>query len=88
MVLLAILLTVAIPPSLVLTCGHAGHTMIGALDICHSATPTLSSSGNMPCMQERTCHLLPLALQETSEIEHSLFKPLIIPFQDERPPKA
>ena len=87
-VLLAIALTIAIPPSFTLTCGQAGHTIIGAVDICHSATPGLSSSGSMPCIQECTCRPLPLVFKETSEIENPLFKPIITAFQDERPPKA
>jgi hypothetical protein len=87
-VLVAILLSVAIPPSLTLTCGYEGHTIIGALDICHAATPALSSSGNLPCVQERTCHPLPLPLQETVENENLFFKSLLTSFQDERPPKA
>lgn len=86
-VLLAIALTIAIPPSLFPTCSHAGHAMIGSLDICHSATPALSSSGSMPWIQESPCHPLPLLLQETSEIVNPLFKPVITAFQDEHPPK-
>jgi hypothetical protein len=87
-VLLAIALTIVMPPSFSFSCGHAGHAMIGTLDICHSATPALSSSGNMPYMQQCPCHPLPLVLQETSEIVNPLFKPFITAFQDERPPKA
>jgi hypothetical protein len=86
--LLTIALTIAAPPPLSLTCGHAGNPMIGTLDVCHSATPALSSSGNMPCIQECSCHPLLPALQETFEIENPLFIPVTIAFQDERPPKA
>jgi hypothetical protein len=87
-VLLAIALTIAIPPSFSLTCGDAGHAMIGTLDICHSATPALSSSGSMPCIQQCPCNPLPLALQGTSQIVNLRFKPVITAFDDERPPKV
>lgn len=87
-VLLAIALTIAVPTSLFPTCSHAGHAMIGSLDICHSATPALSSSGSMPWIQESPCHPLPLVLQETSAIVNPLFKPFTPVFQDEHPPKA
>jgi len=87
-VLLAIALTIAIPPSLSLTCSHDAHTMIGTLDICHSTTPALSSGGSMPFIQECPCYPFPLVLQETSKIINPLIKPTITAFQDERPPKA
>ena len=86
-VLLAITLSIAVPASLSLTCDHGGLAAIGTLDVCHSATPALSSSGDMQCIQ-CSCHPLPLVLQETSEIVNSHFKQAITAFQDERPPKA
>ncbi len=87
-VLLAISLTIAIPPSPSLTNSHTGHAMIGNLDICHSSTPALSSNGNMPSIQESFCHPISLALQETAEIVNSRFKPIITVFDNERPPKV
>lgn len=87
-VILAIALTVAIPPSFSLKCDSVGHAMIGNLDICHSTTPALSSRGGMPCIQECPFHPIPLVIQETSDIVNLLFKPVITAFQDERPPKA
>ena len=87
-VLLAIALTIVIPPSLSPMCSHAGHSMIGTLDICHSATSALSLRGSIPCIQESACFPLPLVLQETSEMENPLLNPAITAFQDERPPKS
>jgi len=87
-VLLAIALTIVIPPSFSLSCGHAEHTMIGTLDICHSSPLALSSNGNMPFIQESFCHPLPLVLQESFEIVNPFFKPVVTAFQDEHPPKA
>jgi len=86
-VLLAIALTITIPPSLSLPRGHTSHALIGTLDVCHSTTPALSSSGNMPCIQVSPCNPLPLVLQETLEIANPFFKPTITAFQDEHPPK-
>jgi hypothetical protein len=87
-VLLAIALTITIPPSLSFTCGNAEHTMIVNLDICHSKVPALSPGRSMPFIQERLSHPLPPLLQETSEVINHLCKPVITAFQDERPPKA
>jgi len=87
-VLLAIAFTIAVPPVLILPGGPTGQAMIGTLDICHSATPALSSNGSMPFIQASSCHPLHLTLQETSEIIDPFFKPAITTFQDDRPPKV
>jgi hypothetical protein len=87
-VLLAVALSIVVPPSLSLTIADGGHAMIGTLDVCHSTAPALSSNGEMPCVNECPCHPLPLAQKKVPEIANSLFKPLLIAFQDERPPKV
>lgn len=87
-VLTAIALSIAVPPSLPFLSDHGAVAAIGALDVCHSTTPALSSNGNMPCINECACRPLPLALNKVAEIENLPFKPSLIVFQDERPPKA
>jgi hypothetical protein len=87
-VLLAVALSIVVPPSLSLTIADGGHSMIGTLDVCHSAAPALSSNGEMPCVNECPCRPLPLAQKKVSEIANPPFKPLLIAFQDERPPKV
>jgi hypothetical protein len=86
-VLLAVALSIVVPPSLSLTLADSRHPMIGTLDVCHSATPALSSNGDMPCMNEGAYHPLPLAQNQIVGIATPPFKPLLIAFQEERPPK-
>ncbi len=86
-VLLAVALSIIVPPSLSVTIADGGHSMIGTLDVCHSATPALSSNGDMPCVNECPCYPVPLAQHKASEIVNPPRKPLLIAFQDERPPK-
>jgi hypothetical protein len=86
-VLLAIALGVAAPPSLPLS-AVGGEAELGILDLCHAGTPALSSNGDMPCMNECPCRPAPPALYCDSEIIVTPCKPLFIAYQDERPPKA
>jgi len=87
-ILLAIMLSIVLPPSLPYTISHEGQASIGILDVCHSTTPALSSNGDMPCINGCPCNPLPLALQDTMKIVPLLSKPFLISYQDERPPKS
>ena len=85
LVLLFIILGTMVPPSLPLVNRH--EVRIGALDVCSPAAPAMMSQGDMSCVNERLCHL-PLTGSEIDEIPVLLFKPLLIAFQDEHPPKV
>ena len=87
-VLLALGLSIALPPSLSLLTAHNGQAAIVTLDVCHAATPALSSNGEMPCVNECTFDVLPLSRNMVAEISNSRCKPFFISFQDERPPKS
>jgi hypothetical protein len=87
-VLLAIALSVVLPPSLPFLSDHGAMAAIGTLDVCHSAMPALSANGDMPCVNECSCRPLPLAECKNAEVFTPPFKPLLIAFQDERPPEA
>jgi hypothetical protein len=87
-ILLALGLSIALPPSLTLMTDRGEQATIGTLDVCHAATPALSSNGEMPCVIESTCYPLYLTLNTTAEPISSPFKPLLFAFQDERPPKS
>ena len=86
-ILAAIVVSIIVPSSLPLLFNHDGQTAIGTLDVCHSATPALSSNGDMPCVNEWPCHAPLLDLSAVFEIKSPPFKPFLIAFQDERPPK-
>ncbi len=86
--LLALVLSIAAPPALPIMAAQGGQTEIGTLDVCHTATPALSSHGDMPCINVCMNQPLPQGLSTVSVVAPSLFKPFCIAFQDERPPKS
>jgi len=86
--LLAIGLSIAVPPSFSVLSDHGNHALIGNLDVCHQAAPALSANGSMPCLHQRPCGHLPFVQDKTAEIVNPRIKPLLISFQDERPPKS
>jgi hypothetical protein len=86
-VLIALSLTVLAPPSFALTTYGDKAPVLGTLDVCHTATPALSSNGEMPCVNERVSLPLHLASDKVTEIVNPPFHPFHIAFQDERPPK-
>jgi hypothetical protein len=86
-VLLAIAISVAVPPALPLTT-HGGTASIGTLDVCHSAAPALSSNGEMPCMSVTPCAQQPVQPIICQSFQEPLSKELLIPFDNEHPPQA
>ncbi len=88
MILLAIGLSMIVPPSLPWLANSGQESAIGVLDVCHSATPSLSINGDMSCISECPCNPLPLAVVSVYSIPRLSFKPLLIALQDERPPRA
>lgn len=88
-VLLAVLIGIVVPPSLPLMTATGVQASLGSLDVCHKASPALfSHGGEMPCLNECPCQPLPLASINIPVIPSSDFKPFLLAFQDERPPKA
>jgi len=87
-VLLTIALSIVVPPSLPLMVLHDGRAELGALDVCHAATPALSSNGDMPVINACSSEPLPLACITVVEIVNPYFKPFFFSFPDERPPEA
>ncbi len=86
-ILAAIVVSIIVPSSLPLLYTHDGQAAIGTLDVCHSATPAISSHGDMPFVNECPCQAPLLALSSATEVLSPLFKPFLMAFQDERPPK-
>lgn|SRR5574337_747652 len=88
LVLLAVLAGIVVPPSLPLLTAAGVEASLGTLDVCHSAAPALFAHGDMPCVNECLCRPLPLASVIAPAPVSPDFKPLLIPFQDERPPRS
>ena len=87
-ILLAIAVGIVIPPSLSLTIVHGGQKTIGALDVCHSSVPALSSNGEMPCMSICPGKQHPVLSVIYSTREKPLFTQTLFPLDNEHPPKA
>jgi hypothetical protein len=87
-VLLAIALTVLAPPSLPLTVARGGHAEIGDLDVCHQATPALSSAGEMPCINSVPAVHRPASFVTLSASQKPFFLQSLFTFDREHPPKA
>jgi hypothetical protein len=87
-ILAAIIVSIVAPASLPLIAERGGESTIGTLNICHSAAPALSSSGQTPCVNEYQYKPRPFLQNHVSQMADPLVKPLFIVFQDERPPKV
>ena len=65
-----------------------GHSFLGNLDVCHAATPALSSSGEMPCVTPVSCNNAPsLSVSFTGPV-HTISVELILASRNEQPPKS
>jgi len=88
-VIIAIALSVVVPPALTITLAQGGQpAAIGVLDVCHSATPALSSNGEMPCMNECPCKQGPVPVIVYAEKIDPILTHFLLSSQNERPPKA
>jgi hypothetical protein len=87
-VLIAIIVSTVSPPSLPQTVAKEGKSMIGILNVCHSATTALSSNGDMPFLNECSCSQVPAFFVASSESPHSFLTQRLFPTLNEHPPKA
>lgn len=87
-ILIAILLGALLPQSLPFLALHSDREAIGALDVCHSAAPALSSAGEMPYLGECPCKPVPPAFAVFSSIVTPVFTQSLFSTRNERPPKA
>lgn len=88
MIVIAIALSILSPPGVVtLQTGSASAT-IQTLDVCHSATPALSSNGDIPCVNECPCNHIPSLVVAFTEQSKPFFLQFLIPLPVEQPPRA
>lgn len=85
--ILIIAVGIVVPPSLTLVIADRGTEAIGLLDVCHKATPSLSSNGNMPCLSECPCSTMFLSCFFTQPIKLDLPE-FLIPSRTDHPPRA
>ncbi len=65
--------------------GHGGAT-IGTLDVCHHGVS--GNNPDLPYLSQCPCRPFLSMHKEVCEIISSPFKPLLIVFQDEHPPRV
>ena len=87
-VLLAIAFSVVLPPSLPYLSDNGAIAAIGTLDVCHSATPALSSNGDMPCVTASICIAAPLLAESTNDSLQKTYSELILSSRNEQPPRS
>jgi hypothetical protein len=85
-ILFAIVVSIAAPPSLSFSTTHDKQTAIGTLDVCHSAAPALFSSSDMPGISMHPLLHRYFALSAIAGDHDPLARPFLIVFRDERPP--
>ncbi len=84
-IVFAIAFSLASTGSPFLSFGTAEEASIGSLDVCHTATSVISPE--LPCLPACSCLQLPLQVAVNFEQRSTKFTPLILAFQDERPPQ-
>lgn len=65
-----------------------GRSFLGTLDVCHSATPALSSNGEMPCVGLSPCTAPPTLSVSFFEPVQPVFTELILTTRNEHPPRS
>ena len=89
-ILLVLLVITAVAPvtcfAIVIT--NDGSSFLGNLDVCHSATPALSSNGEAPCVSLAFCSIVPSFSVSFTEPVHPVYSELILTSSSEHPPKS
>mgnify|MGYP006267010631 CR=1 FL=1 len=88
-VLMVMALAILSPISvLVISAAQRNDCEIGLLDVCHAGTPAISADGEMPCMQEASCSVLPPLFVYSSILAESVASPFAFTPVNEHPPQA
>ena len=89
-ILLAVLVVTIFTPMTLFTpiAVNDGRSFLGNLDVCHSATPALSSNGEMPCVTASICIAAPLLTESTNDSLHNVILELILSSRNEQPPQS
>lgn len=87
-VLLANILSFFAPVSFSVMLSGDGHLMLGTLDVCHSATPALSSHGELLYLNEYPYQLLSPLPGLTAPLASPTRQTYLFGLQDELPPKV
>ncbi len=86
--LAAVSFTVLAPTSLPFMVTSDGTERIGALDVCHSTVPVVSSNEEMPCINSVPAACSPMCLVALTDSQKPFFLLSLFTFDSEQPPKA
>jgi hypothetical protein len=65
-----------------------GMSIMFTLDVCGASNPSLSVNADMPALYECPCKHTPLAFIGFFEVQDPTFKPFLISFRLEQPPRV
>jgi hypothetical protein len=86
---IVMIVTILTPASLVSpVIVNDGRAFLDSLDVCHTATPALSSTGDMPFMNVIPSSAAPAFIISVNEPFPQLFSELILASRNERPPRS
>jgi hypothetical protein len=88
LILLPMALSVAALPNAPFMTNRGNDPAFGVLDVCHTAAPAISPSGDMQCMHEFHRQLLSPTYQETAAMIEIPSQKVLIIFPFEQPPEA
>lgn len=88
LLLMAMAMLIATPPSIAASLGSDSPAEFGVLDICHDHAPALSSSGDMPCVHECPCRSLPGVSLPAFVADVPLLPDILLVGRNERPPQS
>ena len=88
LILLAFAIAVIIPNVTILDVTNNNQPAILTLDVCSPLNSATTANADMPSLYECMYSLTPLASTSFYTTVNSVFNPLIIAFQEDRPPRA
>lgn len=87
-ILLIVFMSILSPFSIHINLADNDTPALFTLNVCHASDAPLSGSADLPCLYESPInHPIPVLLGNL-ETHHQTFIDLLIPFQEEKPPKA
>jgi hypothetical protein len=88
-VLITIMLGIIAPASLQQLAARDGKSTIGILNVCHATTPAIfASGGEMPCMSASPRSQIPAPIIVYANPTELTAPELLVPQQNDKPPKV
>lgn len=88
LIMLLVLFSAVCSPLTIIASPSDSSSFLIALDVCNSSGSFMSVNADSPAIQECLCNLHPLAFVGYMELIDPSYKPTVIPFKQERPPRV